>query len=482
LVQFYGDDSSYFKRISAEGEILFTSDIIPDLFVSQIGLTEDNDIIYSGRYGLWENGDAVVEVLTCSELTEIDTVTEPTCQTPNYIPTDGLVAYYPFCGNADDLGGDDLNGIIEGATLVEDRFGNTNEAFEFDGNDDYIQSSLIGTEDIVGLAQGSISVWFKRDSNDQATATVFSLYNSTSLDHVTLRIPHTNGAWSETYTAFFGVRNNQTHLVQLTTPNENNSEVLSDNLWHHLVVIIDGVNNRIYLDGIEQPSYYVVGGENTASFTNINNPNILTIGGENNENERYFNGCIDDISIYSRALTNNEIDAIFNSENDQANYICNNQPQGLAPETGGWEYHDFYVPEGMKIDSLFADFQRPGYPVEELDFAWSYCQGCEEYNSNYDVSFFNYTETTNSLYDTWLDATAESFIGPGVARVIAPTNAGVIWEDFCYSLSESECVAPNPCTFNYSQGDLDCDGQVTISDLSVILINFGSMAESELEN
>lgn len=60
-------------------------------------------------------------------------------QTASFAPSleDGLVAYYPFNGNADDGSGNGLNGVIYGATLTEDRFGNSNSAYSFDGVDDY---------------------------------------------------------------------------------------------------------------------------------------------------------------------------------------------------------------------------------------------------------------------------------------------------------------------------------------------------------
>lgn len=46
--------------------------------------------------------------------------------------TQGLVAYYPFNGNANDESGNNLNGIVTRATLTTDRRGNTNNAYDFD--------------------------------------------------------------------------------------------------------------------------------------------------------------------------------------------------------------------------------------------------------------------------------------------------------------------------------------------------------------
>ena len=52
-------------------------------------------------------------------------------QIPNYVPTNGLVGWWPFTGNANDLSGNGYNGIVNGATLTTDRFGNNNQAYNF---------------------------------------------------------------------------------------------------------------------------------------------------------------------------------------------------------------------------------------------------------------------------------------------------------------------------------------------------------------
>ena len=55
---------------------------------------------------------------------------------------DGLVAHYPFSGNADDHSGNENHLTVNGATLSEDRFGMTESAYSFDGADDYLFSNL----------------------------------------------------------------------------------------------------------------------------------------------------------------------------------------------------------------------------------------------------------------------------------------------------------------------------------------------------
>ena len=72
------------------------------------------------------------------------------------IPTNGLVAYYPFNGNAKDSSGNGNNGSVNGATLTTDRFGNCNSAYLFDGVSNYIS---LPTSKLINLNTYSYSLW-----------------------------------------------------------------------------------------------------------------------------------------------------------------------------------------------------------------------------------------------------------------------------------------------------------------------------------
>ena len=60
-------------------------------------------------------------------------------QVPSYVDTNGLVGWWPFDGDANDYSGNGNNGIVHGATLTTDRFGNARSAYDFDGLDDWIE-------------------------------------------------------------------------------------------------------------------------------------------------------------------------------------------------------------------------------------------------------------------------------------------------------------------------------------------------------
>ena len=64
-------------------------------------------------------------------------------QVPSYVPTNGLVGWWPFTGNAIDSSGNGNNGTVNGATLTSDRFGNTAKAYEFNGLNQFISVASI---------------------------------------------------------------------------------------------------------------------------------------------------------------------------------------------------------------------------------------------------------------------------------------------------------------------------------------------------
>lgn len=70
----------------------------------------------------------------------------------------GLVAYYPFNGNANDASGNGHDGSVYGAILTTDWLGNPNSAYQFDGEDDYIE--VANTDDAFSLTDAwTVSVW-----------------------------------------------------------------------------------------------------------------------------------------------------------------------------------------------------------------------------------------------------------------------------------------------------------------------------------
>lgn len=76
----------------------------------------------------------------------------------------GLVAYYPFTGNANDESGNRNDAIVSGATLTEDRTENPESAYNFDGIDDAIAIPFSADFDFSGAREMSFGLWFRLNS------------------------------------------------------------------------------------------------------------------------------------------------------------------------------------------------------------------------------------------------------------------------------------------------------------------------------
>jgi len=82
---------------------------------------------------------------------------------PSYLPTNGLVGWWPFNGNANDESGNGNNGMVNGATLTNNRFDSNHTAYYFDGF-----SSGIVVENVIlsnSPASYSINFWCKLETN-----------------------------------------------------------------------------------------------------------------------------------------------------------------------------------------------------------------------------------------------------------------------------------------------------------------------------
>lgn len=130
-----------------------------------ITLSRDGGQTYESITNSSENDGSYVWIVTgpasVNCMLKIEPLNDPSKGTTQGLFTifnlnDGLVAYYPFNGNANDESGNGNHGMVTGAVLAADRFGNTNSAYNFDGASNIVVSNA---EDL-SLGTFTISVWF----------------------------------------------------------------------------------------------------------------------------------------------------------------------------------------------------------------------------------------------------------------------------------------------------------------------------------
>jgi hypothetical protein len=219
-------------------------------------------------------------------------------QVPSYVPTNGLVGYWPFNGNAYDESGNGNNGVNDGAILTSDRFGNSNFAYHFDGVSfiTILNSQIFHFGTVNNF---STNIWFNRQSVNDNWHVIMSY-----------ACPNSGGIGGFQ----LGTTTNLNLEFGLDASAIYNGGNINNSSWHMLTATFDRQIDviKIYQDGQYIGSISVI---DSYSYTPTCNPNIL-IGGERNYwSQYYFNGDIDDIGIWNRALTDQEITNLYNSAN-----------------------------------------------------------------------------------------------------------------------------------------------------------------------
>ncbi|MBP9213961.1 MAG: LamG domain-containing protein, partial [Chitinophagaceae bacterium] len=194
----------------------------------------------------------------------------------------GLVQEFKFDNSYTSQSGTATFGSNAGTSFVTDRKGNTNSAININN------TGAIAT--ITGLAYGgdarSVSLWVKVNSFNGNGYDMFYAYGQGSLSN-------SNGGGSSQTAAFhFGYNNN--HSVS-----DNNTI----NTWNHYVFVYDGAASKIYKNG------YLIGTQNIA-WNTLNNNDLFKIG-TGIGSELWFNGAIDDLKIYNKDLSADEVSALY---------------------------------------------------------------------------------------------------------------------------------------------------------------------------
>ena len=226
-------------------------------------------------------------------------------QIPNYVPTDGLVGWWPFNGNADDESINGNNGTVNGAVLTTDRNGNANTSYYFDGVDDFIEvpnnASVTLTNDL------SMSAWVNTNgSNGQNYQSIISKRETYWTWEYNMILSYHNGIIHDTKlltSRALGIGNQEQAFT--TTPYTTLN-------WEFWTVVYSSGQVSLYKNGIL---------DQTQPFTLVPNEQICPLlFGKNTlvDNSEQFLGAIDDIGIWNRALNEQEITNLYNAS------ICSN--------------------------------------------------------------------------------------------------------------------------------------------------------------
>jgi hypothetical protein len=230
----------------------------------------------------------------CGPVTVFKVITVTSACLPSYVPTNGLVGWWPFCGNANDESGNGNHGTVNGATLTSDRNGNSGKAYSFDGVNDFI---VIPNSNSLNFSVGTISFWMKSNSISFMQPLKKGNFNNASVEQFAFGVFNGDNQFAVKQQSNCYPGNGW----QLIT----NNDTLNNNQWNHIVGVINNNSFKFYINGILR-------GQNSL---NQNGSDIcigeLNIGRNWSSHPIYFNGLIDNISIHNRALTQAEITQLY---------------------------------------------------------------------------------------------------------------------------------------------------------------------------
>lgn len=217
-----------------------------------------------------------------------------------------IVADYSLDGNALDGSGNGYHGAINGAVPTTDRFGNENGALNFDGTDDNVMAS---SPTLILGGDFTFSVWIKPTEQD----TVYTAKTSGSPEyyHDFVIFPFQGGDGSG---LGLSAGTNGVSLIEhgnnfIITTLSYQASIGTD--WVHLAVsVAEGNLPMLYVNGVHVDTGLDTGRDLSFAPLGNNTDN----GGVGGNTWGYFDGSIDDLTVYDSALGSSEVANLFAAE------------------------------------------------------------------------------------------------------------------------------------------------------------------------
>jgi hypothetical protein len=226
-------------------------------------------------------------------------------------PTDNIVAYYAFSGDANDGTRNAKNATISGATLTADRLGKANSAYSFDGSSSliYLPTNLLPASS----TDLCLSFWFKSygigNFSGQVLVDLRGQYN-----FAVSYFPN-NPTYQRAVVLYVA---SSLASIDCNTPNN----FIQDNIWYHVVANYGNNTMQLYINGNLVNS-------KTQSAPSAVSGYYNTLGKDYHgewDNRAWFYGALDEIVIYKRSLTLTEIGALYNRGLAASETFVMNQP------------------------------------------------------------------------------------------------------------------------------------------------------------
>ena len=202
-------------------------------------------------------------------------------------PTNGLVGFFPFSGNANDQSGNSYNGTVNGASLTTDRKGTSNNAYQFNGTSNYI---LYGSS--FDYPERTVSIWFY--CTQTSSSAISTVYSSDNKDLV-------NGM-----TAIYLKKINNVNKLIFNASDIIDTTDITLNAWHHAMLTVTSDSATMYLDGSS------IGTKSISSqYHSMDVSTKATSGTTRALSNGFFEGKIDNLRVYNRVLNATELNELY---------------------------------------------------------------------------------------------------------------------------------------------------------------------------
>ena len=200
-------------------------------------------------------------------------------------PPAGMVSWWPGDGNANDIVGDNQGALQGGATYAP---GMVDQAFSLDGVDDFVEAPQVTNLDGPSFTGLTIDAWIRPDT----VAAYLQIANGTL---------NFSASWDPNWVVDFFAATS--------------SFDIRGGRWTHVAGTWSGGSNvKLYIDGVEDTGATVTAPNVLPSLGETSVPiNIGALTNISNELTSFFDGLIDEVEIFNRALTSEEIRAIYDA-------------------------------------------------------------------------------------------------------------------------------------------------------------------------
>jgi hypothetical protein len=220
--------------------------------------------------------------------------------------TDGLVAYYPLNGDAKDLSGHDYHGTVHGAVPAKDRHGNDDHAYRMEG----LNHISLDHRTFDGMADFTTSAWISLDhlnrTGNLPCNTIMSVANAREDN---LFLWHSGLVWDDGRSSDDNIR-----VAMLRGWRSYPGSVLATGTWHHVAITREFNRMTLYVQG------QLIATRHAPETVLIADEGGVILGQDQDSLAGSFQACqslsgrIDDVCIYHRALSPDEIRELYESQ------------------------------------------------------------------------------------------------------------------------------------------------------------------------